>query len=80
MADLRYQQPRAGLSAEEPAEYWTQEPSTCHYVMTVQTPRLCNHPGFIVFKPQVSHILCRIADANPEVCCRCVACVGDNCI
>jgi len=68
----------ADLSGEEPDLFYAQEPSTCHYVMTVQTPRLCNHPGFNVFKPQVSHILCRIEDGDTEVCSRCVASVGDN--
>ena len=47
-------------------ERCAQEPSTCQYVMTVQTPRLCNHPGFNVFKPPVAHILCRITDSDAE--------------
>ncbi len=68
----------ADISAEQPGVSYAQEPSTCHYVMTVQTPRLCNHPGFNVFKPQVSHILCRIEDGKPEVCSLCIATAGEN--
>jgi hypothetical protein len=35
-----------------------QEPSTCHYVMSVRTPRVCPHPEFMVEQLPVSHILC----------------------
>lgn len=35
-----------------------QEPSTCHYVMSVRTPRVCPHPEFTIEQLPVSHILC----------------------
>lgn len=31
----------------------------CHYVMTVSTPRLCEHPAHRILRQPVSHILCR---------------------
>lgn len=40
------------------------EPSTCHYVMSVRTPRVCPHPRFRVEQVPVSHVLCSAVPAQ----------------
>ena len=42
------------------------EAATCRYVLTFSTPRLCSHPAFQTPEPPVHHILCTLAEGEPE--------------
>eukprot|EP00884_Botryococcus_braunii_P001004 jgi/Botrbrau1/10904/Bobra.0025s0077.1 len=42
------------------------EPSTCHYVITLSTPRLCPHPAFRRAEPPQISILCRPENWSPQ--------------
>ena len=41
-----------------------QEPSTCNYLLTVATPRLCKHPDFRIQAGPVGYIVCRATPAG----------------
>ncbi|KAK9814659.1 hypothetical protein WJX72_009344 [[Myrmecia] bisecta] len=42
------------------------EPATCHYLLTLHTPRLCKHPQFHLPEPPLAHIVCIPYDPDPK--------------